>query len=235
MQRILIVRTGSPSPGARRRFGDFVDWFERLLSPEVMVADAIHEDRYPTLDRVGGVLVTGSLASVTAPEPWMDRLGSWLLEVARSRPVLGVSFGHQLLARALGGAVERDPGGPEVGTRQVELTPEGRRDPLFSGLQSPLLVQASHEDHVAALPPGATLLARNGHSPVQAFAVGPNVRGVQFHPEFDAPRSRALCEEARTSLDSARPGLADAALASIRETPGAERVLANWVRVYVGA
>jgi GMP synthase (glutamine-hydrolysing) len=155
--------------------------------------------------------------------------------VARSTPVLGVCFGHQLLAQALGGAVERNPAGPEVGTWAVELTPEGRRDPLFAGLRSPLLVQESHEDHVPVPPPGATLLATNPHSPVQAFAAGPRIRAVQFHPEFDAPRSRALCEAERAALEACRPGLADAALASIRDTPEAERVLANWVRVYVGA
>ena len=61
------------------------------------------------------------------------------------------------------------------------------------------------------------------------------VWGVQFHPEFDAERARALCEEERPALEQVRPGLADRALASIRPTPDAERVLSNWVRSYVGA
>jgi GMP synthase (glutamine-hydrolysing) len=235
MRRVLVVGTGSPTPEARQRYGDFSEWFERLLAPEVVVIDAVRAEPFPGLDRIGGVLVTGSLSSLTRPEPWMERLGRWLLGVARSTPVLGVCFGHQLLARALGGAVERNLAGPEVGTRPVELTPEGRRDPLFAGLASPLLVQESHEDHVTVPPPGATLLATNPHSPVQAFAVGPHIRAVQFHPEFDALRSRALCREGRAALEAARPGLADAALATIRDTPEAERILANWVRVYVGA
>lgn len=235
MPRVLVVRTGSPTPEARQRFGDFDEWFERLLAPEVVVMDAVRGEPFPGLDRIGGVLVTGSSASITSPEPWMERLGRWLVEVARSTPLLGVCFGHQLVAWALGGTVERNPAGPEVGTLPVELTPEGRRDPLFSGLASPLLVQESHEDHVRVPPPGASLLATNPHSPVQAFAVGPRIRAVQFHPEYDASRSRVLFRESRASLDAARPGLADAALASIRETPDAERILANWVRVYVGA
>ena len=235
MRRVLLVRTGSPSPEALQRFGDFSEWFERLLAPEVVVVDAVRAEPFPGLDRIGGVLVTGSSASVISPEAWIDRLGRWLLGVARSTPVLGVCFGHQLLARALGAVVERNPAGPELGTQSVELTPEGRRDPLFSGLASPLLVQESHEDHVPVAPPGATVLATNLHSPVQAFAVGPHIRAVQFHPEFDASRSRALFRETRASLEASRPGLADAALASIRDTPDAERILANWVRVYVGA
>jgi GMP synthase (glutamine-hydrolysing) len=149
-------------------------------------------------------------------------------------PVLGVCFGHQLLARALGALVERNPKGPEVGTREIALTEEGRRDPLFSGLPAALLVQENHEDHVPAPPAGATVLARNDHTPVQAFALG-GIRSVQFHPEFDAARNRLVCTECRADLDAARPGLGDEAVASIRETPLAERVLANWVRAYVGA
>lgn len=235
MRRILVVRTGSPTPKARARFGEFTEWFERLLAPEVVTLDAERIEPFPALDRIGGVVVTGSLASVTRPEPWMDRLGRWLLAASHSVPVLGVCFGHQLLARALGGAVERNPQGPEIGTFPVELTEAGRRDPLFAGLENPLAVQESHEDHVAVVPPGGVVLAQNAQAPVQAFAHGPRLRGVQFHPEFDAERARALCEEERPALEAVRPGLADRALASIRPTPAAERVLANWVRTYVGA
>jgi GMP synthase (glutamine-hydrolysing) len=232
MHRIVVVRTGSPTPEAHRRFGDFDEWFERLLAPEVVVVDATREATYPALDRVGGVLVTGSLSSVTALAPWMERVGRWVLAAARHLPVLGVCFGHQLLAHVLGARVERNPRGPEVGTREVALTDEGRRDALFSGLSSPLLVQENHEDHVPAPPPGATVLARNAHAPIQAFAHG-NIRAVQFHPEFDAVRNRVICAELRDGLERTRKGLGDEALASIRETPAAERVLANWVRAFV--
>lgn len=234
MHRILVVRTGSPTPQARARFGEFTEWFERLLAPEIVVVDAVRGEPFPARDRIAGVVVTGSRHSVTAPKPWMERTEAWLLEIARTVPVLGVCFGHQLLAHALGGKVERNPKGPEVGTREIALTAEGRRDPLFSGLPGILWVQENHEDHVPAAPPGAAVLAGNEHSLVQAFAHG-GIRAVQFHPEFDAARNRVICEESRAALDAVRPGLGDAAVASIRETPKAERVLANWVRSYVGA
>ncbi len=234
MHRILVVRTGSPTPQARARFGEFTEWFERLLAPEVVVVDAVAGAPFPTRDRIAGVVVTGSLDSVTAPAPWMERTGAWLVEASQTVPVLGVCFGHQLLAHALGGTVARNPRGPEVGTREIVLTAEGRRDPLFSGLPDTLFVQENHEDHVPAPPPGATVLAGNDHSPVQAFAHG-GIRAVQFHPEFDAARNRVVCAETRPRLEALRPGLGDEALASIRETPKAERVLANWVRSYVGA
>jgi GMP synthase (glutamine-hydrolysing) len=234
MKRVLVVRTGSAPAAVLAAHGDFTAWFAELLAPraEVAIADAV-AGALPDARDAGGVVVTGSIDSVTTPEPWMDALGSWLLAAARARPVLGVCFGHQLLARALGGRVERHGGGPEAGTVEVELTDAGRRDPLFAGLPARLAVQQGHEDHVPEPPPGAVLLARNGHAPVQAFAHGARIRAVQFHPEFNAARTRAFVEADRAWLDRVRPGRAEEALASIRETPEAARVLVNWVDAFV--
>jgi len=235
MKRVLIVRAGSPGPGVLARHGDFTDWFDALLAPEAQVsfAEATPAHALPIPGEHDGVVVTGSFASVAAPEPWMDDLGRWLVAVSRSAAVLGVCFGHQLLAHALGGRVEQNLRGPEAGTHEVELTAEGRRDPLFRGLPHRIPVQQSHSDHVTLLPAGAVVLARNGFSPVQAFAHGPRIRGVQFHPEFDVVRCRDLCEEEAADLDGARAGLAAEALASIQETPDATAVLHNWVRELV--
>jgi len=234
MKHVLIVRAGSAPGPVRSAHGDFTDWFELLLASraESTVLDA-GSNRLPDPDGYGGVLVTGSLESVVEPEPWMERLGAWLVRCAETRPVLGVCFGHQLLARALGGRVERHPRGPEAGTAEVQLTEAGRRDPLLAGLPARVAVHQGHEDHVPEPPPGAVVLATNDHTPVQAFAHGPRVRAVQFHPEFDADRNRSFTEEGRDWLERARPGLYDASLASIRETPDAPRVVHNWVDAFV--
>jgi GMP synthase-like glutamine amidotransferase len=95
-------------------------------------------------------------------------------------------------------------------------------------------VQQTHEDHVAELPRGARLLAGNDFSPVQAYAVGDAIRCVQFHPEMDAERSRALAEIRRERLDRQAPGGARQVLASIRVSPYGERVLSNWLTQFVG-
>ena len=236
MKRVLIVRTGSAPAAVRARHGDFTDWFAELVGSRAVaaVSDAV-EGELPGPVEYDGILVTGSLASVTRPEPWMDRLGLWLLRAAEERPVLGVCFGHQLLARALGGRVERHPDGPELGTAEVELTAEGRADPLLAGFPSPFAVQEAHEDHVPEPPPGAVVLARNQRAPVQAFAAGPRLRAVQFHPEFDAARNRAFAESERAALDRVRPGLAEAALSGIRPSPEGPRVVENWLRAFVQA
>ncbi len=232
MKHVLVIRTGSVPEPVRSQLGDFGEWFAAALGAgaDVTFADA----EAGTLPRPrGGIVVTGSIESVTRPTPWIEALSAWLLDASRAAPVLGVCFGHQLLGRALAGRVVRHAGGPEAGTSEVELTDAGRADPLFAGLPDRVAVQQGHEDHVPELPPGAVLLARNGHTPVQAFAHGPRIRAVQFHPEFTAERNRAFVEAERTGLEAARPGLADAALASIRETPEAARVLANWLDAFV--
>lgn len=235
MRRVLILQTGSAAPAVQAVFGDYPAFFARRLGARVALSVARPwAEPLPPAARFHGVVTTGSPLSVTEPEPWMDRAAEYLLQVARTRPVLGVCFGHQLLARALGGRVERNPAGREAGTGEVLLTGAGRRDPLFSGLPATLTVQQTHADHVAALPPGAIVLATGGLTPVQAYAVGDLLRCVQFHPELDAARSRAMQEGRRALLDREAPGGAPAVLGSIRETPHGEVVLKNWLERFVG-
>lgn len=234
-KRVLLVATGRPSAAVALRFGDFGDWFERLLAPRVAVDRADATAPLPLAGRYDGILLTGSLASVTDGTPWMTSLAHWSLAAARERPVLGVCFGHQLLGWALGARVERNPRGPDGGSRAVTLTALGAADPLFAGLPATFLAPEAHEDHVAAVPPGARLLASSARTPVEAFAAGEHLRAVQFHPEFDAERSRATVAASRRMLSSARPGGCSAALGAVRPTPFAERVVANWLDAFVGA
>jgi GMP synthase (glutamine-hydrolysing) len=235
MRRVLILQAGATDPTVRARFGDYGDWFARLVAPRAgcRVIRA-YEEKLPDLAGFDGVLMTGSPRSVTEPEPWMDEAAAYLLRAARTRPVLGVCFGHQLLAGALGGRVERNPRGREAGTTEVALTDAGASDPLFADLPGTISVQQTHEDHVPEVPPGATLLAMNAMSPVQAYGIGDALRCVQFHPEMDAERSRLLAEARRERLDAQAPGGSRAVLASISVTPQGERVLTNWLTRFVG-
>jgi GMP synthase (glutamine-hydrolysing) len=236
MRRVLILQAGSADPAVRARWGDYPAWFARLLAPYVeLKVVRPYQEPLPPLASFHGVLMTGSPSSVTAPEPWMEESAAYMLAAARTRPVLGVCFGHQLLARALGGRVEQNPRGREAGTVEVHLTAAGARDPLFAGSPAALMVQQTHADQVLELPPGAVLLARNDFSPVQAFGVGEAIRCLQFHPEMDAERSRHVHETRRRLLDAEAPGGSVAVLASIHVTEDAERCLRNWVERFVGA
>ena len=125
-------------------------------------------------------IVTGSSASVYWDEPWIPPLSAWVAEaIDAGIPVLGVCFGHQLLADVLGGEV-RDMGEYELGYRTIERVGESM---LLSGLPERFTAFTTHSDEVVQLPPGATLIAENDYA-VQGFRTG-DVFGVQFHPEYD--------------------------------------------------
>jgi GMP synthase (glutamine-hydrolysing) len=129
------------------------------------------------------VLGGGMHADQEELHPWLlPELDFVAAEVERGRPLLGVCLGAQLVARAVGGRVVRAPA-PEVGWRSVELTDEGRGDPVLAELPSP--VEAFQWHHYTWELPEATELARGGGL-TQAYRLDGVVRGVQFHPEVTA-------------------------------------------------
>jgi len=192
---LLVVQTGTAARDLVAKHGDYPAWFEEALGAKLRLVRAHEGERLGDLPaKTKGILVTGSPLSLTAPEPWMDELGERLLRLgAAGVPVLGVCFGHQLLGRASGANVVRNPKGREIGTVRVQLTPEGRKDPLFSWSQKgEIPVQSTHLDVVDRAPAGATLLASNEACPTQAFRLSETVAAVQFHPEITPEIMRDL-------------------------------------------
>jgi GMP synthase (glutamine-hydrolysing) len=198
--RLLIVQTGTT-----HLHGDYPAWFARALGfPMPVMRAHLGERLRPALDRERpqGIIVTGSPLSVTERAPWMLALGDELLRSGeRGTPVLGVCFGHQLLAHAAGGEVVLNPRGREIGTVRVQLTEEGLRDPLFAWTEAQEIeVQATHLDAVDPLPPRATLLASNENCAAQAFRLSETIAAVQFHPELWAEAMRDLLLSRRDKL-----------------------------------
>jgi GMP synthase (glutamine-hydrolysing) len=244
---ICLYVVGSPPTPVEAEFGDFEGMFRRLLARAPVTAEAFAGaggDLPPDLDRYAGFVITGSPASLAAPEPWMDAgvdLVRWALR--REVPLLGVCFGHQLIGAALGSSVIVNPAGWELSTYDVDVLPAGGDDPLFDGVPVRFPVNLCHRDIVdhAALPADreVRVLAATGKSPVQAIAVGTALRGVQFHPEFDAAVTRAYLRNRRDSVaaDAEARGAADdhpdRLAERIRDCPLAERVFENFVRHWV--
>jgi GMP synthase (glutamine-hydrolysing) len=206
MRTVIIVKLGSVPENLKARRGDFEHWFARGLGIGMNRCTVVNPEtghQLPEPQICAGVVLTGSDAMLTDNPAWSLRTQDWLgSAVARNIPVLGVCYGHQLLAQTLGGKVGWSRKGEEIGTVTVDLTAEGRRDPLCTGLPERLTVQASHSQSVLELPPDVRLLAHNVHEPVQGFAWGSNVWGFQFHPEFDADISRTYIEDDREELEA---------------------------------
>jgi GMP synthase (glutamine-hydrolysing) len=218
--RLLIVQTGSAAREIVERHGDYPDWFQQTLGAELPVLQAHAGEKLGDLPSgTKGILVTGSPLSLTAPEPWMDELGDRLHRLgAAGVPVLGVCFGHQLLGRAAGAKVVPNPRGREIGTVRVQLTPEGKRDPLFSWADAgEIEVQATHLDSVDATPRGATLLASNERCATQAFRYSDAVASVQFHPELHPDALRDLIAS-RAEAIRREGGDPDQLATGVRET-----------------
>ena len=100
-------------------------------------------------------------------------------------PVLGVCFGHQIIAQMHGGKVRNDQTQNKFGAFEVSLTGEGKRDPLFSVLPPRFFAQYAHKDSATTLPEGATLLATGETCRFSALRYGANTYTVQFHPEVE--------------------------------------------------
>ncbi len=206
MTRVLVVKTGSTFPRLRERRGDFEDWIlDGMGIPrESARVVSVHEDEpLPEPDEPRGVVVTGSPAMVSEREDWSERTAAWLAEAVEAQtPVLGICYGHQLLAHGLGGRVGINPNGRQIGTRVAELNEDSRDDPLLGGLEARLQVQVSHMEAVLELPPVARLLGSAPGDPHHAFAVGPIAWGVQFHPEFDVDVMRTYLSERRVLVEA---------------------------------
>lgn len=231
---ILILKTGATHAPIRERLGDFDDWIAAGLrqgGATTFTHDAQAGGPPPSLDRVAGIVITGSHAMVSDREPWSEALVPWLQQaVAASVPTLGICYGHQLLAHALGGEVAHHPHGVEIGTVQVRLQSPACSDPLLGHLPPRFAAQAVHWQSVRRLPPQAVPLASSAHEAHHAFRLGHNAWGVQFHPEFSADALRAYLDGlgptlAREGVDAARVA------AGLMETPEAASVLATFAKV----
>jgi GMP synthase (glutamine-hydrolysing) len=228
MKTVVILKTGATVSSIGERRGDFEDWITAGLgatAEQVQVVRAEEGEDPPDPGSAGAIVVTGSSAMVSAREPWSERAAKWLGAAVESDvPVLGICYGHQLLAHALGGTVAANPNGREIGTVDVTLTQASRDDELLAGFGGRLRVQASHLESVLELPPGAVRLAHTTLDPNHAFRVGRAAWGVQFHPEFDADIMRGYLAARREAVLA--EGLdADALTSAVVEGPDGTAVL----------
>lgn len=232
--QLLFLQVGHTFEEIARDRGDYDVWFRRALGQtqaSFRVCKVADGEPLPQHYGFRGVVVSGSWAMVTDREPWSEASAAYLREAhERGVPVLGVCYGHQLLAHAFGGEVGYNPDGRHAGTASIELSEAGQKDALLSGLPSPLLAQVSHSQRVLSLPEGATLLAHTGLDPYHAFRLGETSWGVQFHPEFDASVSRRYIELRREKIHA--EGLdPEALLATVRESDVGARLLARFAQL----
>lgn len=171
--------------------------FETLFAHQPIPAQFtvfnVMNGEYPPVDaRYDAYLVTGSKADSFATDPWIETLKAFLLErYQRGDKLLGICFGHQLLALLLGGKAERATQGWGVGTHEYTLA---NRAAWMTPEIETLTLLISHQDQVTALPQQASVVASSEFCPFAAYQIGNQVLCFQGHPEFIHDYSRALLD-----------------------------------------
>lgn len=170
--------------------------------------------------RFDGWLIGGSPASVHDGDPWIDQLFALIRALAtESQPIFGACFGHQAIAMALGGRVEKNPNGWVFGL--VETVLEGK----------PIRLYGSHLEQVTILPPDAHVLGGNSDCPIGSFAIGKNVLTTQYHPEMTHTFITDLVEEYASDLPAE---VATNARASLAQPADSARIAERIARFFEG-
>lgn len=231
-KRVLIIKTGSTIDSLLARGEDFEHWF--MAGADLPVSNyvvcSLHTgDPLPPLDTLVGIIITGSAAYVTDEETWNFRGADYLRAAFDvGVPILGVCYGHQMLAWTFGGEVAFNANGREIGTVEIATTTAATGDDLFNELPPTFTAQVSHLQSVVTLPAGAVQLAHNDFDKNHAFRLGETVWGVQFHPEFNADITRAYIRERAEVI--AKEGLdVDALSSAVSETALAGGILRKFV------
>lgn len=234
MPPLLILKTGSSFKDVIDRFGDMDDWIASHLSPgscDVKVIDAVQSASLPDPKNFSGAIITGSHANVTELLPWIERLAAWMADAVQQQfPMLGICFGHQILAHSMGGRVDFHPQGREVGTVDISTSPLIRDDALLGDLPMVFPAHVAHSQSVLAVPPKAAILAWNEFEPCHAFRIGPCAWGVQFHPEFSAGITRAYIDYQAAEL-LAQGVDPDRLRQNVRETPASNSLLRRFADI----
>jgi GMP synthase (glutamine-hydrolysing) len=228
MKKIIVLKTGDTFSAIAEKLGDFEDWIEKGLGidkEKIQTIDVTKGEMLPPVESCTGVVIAGSHAMVTQDLLWSVAIEKWLPGVIESKiPVLGICYGHQLLARAMGGDVDYHKQGLEIGTTKIELMPEAMQDELFKDLPQSFCVHACHSQTVVKLPKNAVHLAKNSFESNHAFRIGERAWGVQFHPEYDETIMKAYSGNMETIIKESGLKLSET-LSNVKATPIAKKIL----------
>jgi GMP synthase-like glutamine amidotransferase len=220
------LETGEPPPDLTVRFGRYGDMFKRMLGPDFAVrAYDVRRGEYPVeIEAHRGYLVTGSPAGVYEDHDWIEPLKAFLRSASGRARLVGICFGHQVMAEAFGGRVTKSTRGWGAGLHRYELI---HPEPWMEDAAA-FSIAVSHQDQVVALPPGSRVVAGNAFSPFGMLAYRDHqALSFQCHPEFDPDFTRALIESRRDRLPDP-----DAALATLAQPDDRARV-ADWIRYFL--
>lgn len=224
--KLAILETGRPPGDLASRFGDYPVMFARLLGPgfEIESFD-VQGGQLPDPRSQDAVLITGSPAGVYDPLPWIAPLMDFIRSAAGAKMV-GVCFGHQAMAEALGGRVVKSEKGWGTGLHRYSVV---GNEPWIDGAPD-IAIPASHQDQVVVQPPHAEVVAASDFTPYAALAWRDRPAiSFQFHPEFSPEFAKALIAQRYDRVPDP-----DQAIASL-DAPNDRARVGGWIRRFLAA
>lgn len=193
---LALIQLEVPPASVVAQIGEQPRWFIEALGlqpDEYLIVRPHLGEALPAFDQISGAILSGSWAMVTDHAEWSERSAAWIRAALEAElPLLGVCYGHQLMAYALGGEVADNPNGWERGLLPIRCTRQAQRDPLLQGLPPTFSVWLSHRQSVVTAPPQAQVLAASEQDGCQVVRYSPQALSVQFHPEFSR-RIMSVC------------------------------------------
>ena len=227
MTRIAILETGAPPPALANQYGDYPAMFRALLGDgydfEVFRSQA---DEWPDPAAFDAAISTGSSAGVYEGHPWIANLLDWIREAKGRTGLIGVCFGHQAMAQALGGRVEKSDRGWGVGLQRYEVMSE---ESWMTPAAPTVAIPASHQDQVVEKPAGARVILASDFTPFAGLAWDDDAISLQGHPEFSPAYAADLTGGRRERIGA---DVVDRAVDSLSGPDDRHRV-GQWLRRFI--
>jgi GMP synthase-like glutamine amidotransferase len=222
--KVAVLETGRPPGNLAEEFGDYPTMFAQLLGLgfEIESFD-VQAGEFPDPATHDVYMITGSPAGVYDPLPWIEPLQQFIREASHAK-MIGICFGHQVMAEALGGHVEKSDKGWGAGLHSYTVV---RSEPWIDTARV-ISIPASHQDQVVVQPPNTDVVAASDFTPFAALAwTDRPAISFQFHPEFSPAFAKALIEKRYDAVPNP-----DAAIASL-DAPNDNAVVAHWIRNFL--
>lgn len=229
MTRIAILETGAPPPALAGEYGDYPAMFRDLLGEGFAFETFdVQARQWPDAAAFDAAVITGSSAGVYEGDVWIGELLDWIRAAKGRTRLVGVCFGHQAMAQALGGRVEKSERGWGVGLHRYQVVSD---EPWMTPAASAVAIPASHQDQVVEKPEHARVLLRSAFTPFAGLAWGQDAISVQPHPEFTPAFATELTAGRHDRID---PALVARAVDSLK-APDDRATVGGWIRAFVTA
>lgn len=229
MTRIAILKTGGPPPALAETHGDYPAMFRDLLGDAFSYTTFdVQACEWPDPVAFDGAIITGSSAGVYEKDAWIEALLDWIRMARGELRMVGVCFGHQAMAQALGGRVEKSDRGWGVGLHRYDVIED---EPWMTPPGTALAMPASHQDQVVEKPAEARVWLTSAFAPLAGLAWGDDLISMQGHPEFTPAYASDLTGGRRGRID---PALVDEALESLK-APDDRALAGEWIRRFLSA